>query len=207
MIDILGDAKLLTLRKKCHKNVSEMVLIDRFSPQNCPVKRIDPKMVRVKKHYIFGHVWHTPVKQIKKGFNKVNNPSGHAFGYDPTGRCHKREFLLRFSKDRLRWLQWLNEAKKRYGSSVLNYTDREHCCLPGSILFSYLTGVGSEPFVHNVKVLMGGMALGRMVLEIGESFQLKEAQYPYIAHFGAKKSEIGAKNTYVWDHNLENATT
>jgi hypothetical protein len=39
---------------------------------------------------------------------------------------------------------------------------------------------------------MGGMALGRKVLESGESFQLKEVQYPYIAHFGAKRSEIGA---------------
>jgi len=50
--------------------------------------------------------------------------------------------------------------------------------------------VGSKPFIENVKVLMGGMALGRKVLETGESFQLKEVQYPYIALLGAKKSEI-----------------
>jgi len=74
-------------------------------------------------------------------------------------------------------------------------------------LFSYLTGVGSEPFIQNLKVLMGGMALGRKVLETAESFQLKEDQYPYIAHFGAKKAEIGAQNTYVWDQNHENTTT
>jgi putative transposase len=30
--------------------------------------------------------------------------------------------LLKFSKDRQRWLQWLLEAKKRYGLSILNYT-------------------------------------------------------------------------------------
>jgi len=24
-------------------------------------------------------------------FNRVNHSSGYAFGYDPTGRCHKRE--------------------------------------------------------------------------------------------------------------------
>ena len=53
-----GHAKLLTLRKKCHKNVSEMVLIGRFSPQNCPVKRIDPKMSGVKRHYIIGQFLH-----------------------------------------------------------------------------------------------------------------------------------------------------
>ena len=54
---------------------------------------------------------------------------------------------------------------------------------------------------------MGGMALGRKVLETGESFQLKEVQYPYTAHFWAKKSEIDAQNTHVWDQNFENATT
>ena len=34
--------------------------------------------------------------------------------------------------------------------------------------------MGSEAFIQNVKVLMGGMALGRKVLETGESFQLKK---------------------------------
>jgi putative transposase len=31
------------------------------------------------------------------------------------------EFLLRFARDRRRYLQWLFEAKKRYGLSVLSY--------------------------------------------------------------------------------------
>jgi putative transposase len=30
--------------------------------------------------------------------------------------------LLKFSKDKRRWLRWLFEAKKRYGISILNYT-------------------------------------------------------------------------------------
>ncbi|MDD4393912.1 MAG: transposase [Desulfobacterales bacterium] len=55
-------------------------------------------MARAKRHYIPGHVWHI------------------------THRCHKREFLLRFPRDRRRWIQWLFQAKKRYsGLSVLNY--------------------------------------------------------------------------------------
>ena len=44
---------------------------------------------------------------------------------------------------------------------------------------------------------MGCMALGRKVLESGESFQLKEDQYSYIAHFRAKKIDMDAQNTYV----------
>jgi putative transposase len=54
-------------------------------------------MARAKRHYIPGHVWHI------------------------THRCHKREFLLKFVKDRRRWLHWLLEAKRRYGLVILNY--------------------------------------------------------------------------------------
>ena len=55
-------------------------------------------MARAKRHYIPGQIWHI------------------------THRCHKREFLLKFEKDRKRWLQWLYEAKKRYGLVILNYS-------------------------------------------------------------------------------------
>ena len=55
-------------------------------------------MARAKRHYIPGQIWHI------------------------THRCHKREFLLKFSKDKRRWLQWLLEAKKRYGLVILNYS-------------------------------------------------------------------------------------
>jgi putative transposase len=55
-------------------------------------------MVRANRHHISGQVWHI------------------------THRCHKMEFLLKFARDRKRWLQWLFEAKKRYGLQILNYT-------------------------------------------------------------------------------------
>lgn len=54
-------------------------------------------MPRANRHYIPGYIWHI------------------------THRCHKKEYLLKFARDRRRWLQWLFEAKKRYGLSVLNY--------------------------------------------------------------------------------------
>ena len=54
-------------------------------------------MARANRHHIPGQVWHI------------------------THRCHKQEFLLKFSRDRKRWLQWLFEAKKRYGLQILNY--------------------------------------------------------------------------------------
>ena len=46
---------------------------------------------------------------------------------------------------------------------------------------------------------MGESAIGRKRLEAGESYQLREAQSPYIDHLGAKKGKIGPKNVFVWD--------
>jgi len=54
-------------------------------------------MPRAKRHYVPGYVWHL------------------------THRCHNREFLLRFERDRTRWRHWLFEARKRYGLSILDY--------------------------------------------------------------------------------------
>jgi len=52
---------------------------------------------------------------------------------------------------------------------------------------------------------MGGMALGRKAFETGESFQLKEMQYPYIAHFGMfpifHSPEVGSKTGGLFDFN------
>ena len=54
-------------------------------------------MARANRHHIPGQVWHI------------------------THRCHKKEFLLKFAKDRRRWHYWLFEAKKRFGLRILNY--------------------------------------------------------------------------------------
>ncbi len=55
-------------------------------------------MPRANRFYLPGYVWHI------------------------THRCHKKEFLLKFDKDKKRWMHWLFEAKKRYGLCILNYT-------------------------------------------------------------------------------------
>jgi hypothetical protein len=46
-------------------------------------------MARANRHFIPGQIWHS------------------------THRCRKKEWLLKFSRDRRRWLQWLYKAKKR----------------------------------------------------------------------------------------------
>lgn len=54
-------------------------------------------MPRANRHFANGHLWHI------------------------THRCHKREFLLKFARDRRGWLRWCFEAKKRFGLCLLNY--------------------------------------------------------------------------------------
>ncbi len=54
-------------------------------------------MPRANRHSLPGCVWHI------------------------THRCHEKKFLLRYSRDRNTWLQWLQEARERYGLCVLNY--------------------------------------------------------------------------------------
>ena len=54
-------------------------------------------MPRANRYFAPGNIWHL------------------------THRCHKQEFLLKFKRDRERWLYWLFEAKKRYGLTILNY--------------------------------------------------------------------------------------
>jgi len=259
-------------------------------------------MARAKRHYIPNQIWHI------------------------THRCHKREFLLKFSRDRKRWLQWLYEAKKRYGLDILNYNvtsnhihllvagDHERDTIPNSIRliagrtgqefnqrknrkgafwedryhatavesgehlikcivyidlnmvragvvkhpsewpFSgyneiqnpkrknvlinyqkliYLLGfnsyedfkiyhstwvdlyledgrnihddqwtksiaVGSNGFIDRIKSLMDARAIGRKIIEMGGSYQLREPGASYMVHLGTKQNNIGPENTCFW---------
>jgi putative transposase len=54
-------------------------------------------MPRANRSFLPGHIWHI------------------------THRCHKKEFLLKFRKDKLLWLHWALQAKLRYGLVMLNF--------------------------------------------------------------------------------------
>ena len=54
-------------------------------------------MPRANRYFLPGYVWHI------------------------THRCHQRNFLLKFARDRRRYLRWLFEATKRFGLCVLDY--------------------------------------------------------------------------------------
>jgi len=55
-------------------------------------------MTRANRYFSAGNIWHI------------------------VHRCHKKEFLLKFKRDRDRWQYWLFEAKKRFGLTIFNYT-------------------------------------------------------------------------------------
>jgi putative transposase len=54
-------------------------------------------MPRAYRYFLPGYIWHI------------------------THRCHKKEYLLKFIRDRQRWIYWLYQAKKRFKLVVLNY--------------------------------------------------------------------------------------
>src|SRR5688572_10723949 len=54
-------------------------------------------MPRANRYFVPGQIWHI------------------------TQRCHESEFLLRFARDRRRYLSWAFEARKRFGLCVLDY--------------------------------------------------------------------------------------
>jgi putative transposase len=54
-------------------------------------------MPRAHRYYMAGHIWHL------------------------THRCHRRQFLLRYKRDRWAWVGWLYEARRRHGLCVLDY--------------------------------------------------------------------------------------
>lgn len=54
-------------------------------------------MPRANRYFLPGRIWHI------------------------THRCHERTFLLKFVRDRDRYLRWLFEAKKRFGLCILDY--------------------------------------------------------------------------------------
>jgi REP-associated tyrosine transposase len=54
-------------------------------------------MPRANRYFVPGQVWHI------------------------THRCHEKSFLLKFPRDRRRYLRWLFEAKKRFDLCLLDY--------------------------------------------------------------------------------------
>ena len=52
---------------------------------------------------------------------RANRHRGAGQVWHITERCHRRQFLLKFARDRRAWVGWLYEARRRFGLCVLDY--------------------------------------------------------------------------------------
>ena len=69
-----------------------------------------------------------------------------------THRCHKRDFLLKFKRNRQRWIRWLFEAKKRFGLCVLNY------CVTSNHIHLLVFDCGNKEIIKSMQLIEGRVA-------------------------------------------------
>jgi putative transposase len=85
-------------------------------------------MPRAHRHFISGHVWHI------------------------THRCHRKDFLLKFARDRSTYVRWLFEAKKRFGLEVLNYV------VTSNHIHLLVRDSGSDVIANSMQLIAGRTA-------------------------------------------------
>ena len=107
-------------------------------------------------------------------------------------RCHKKEFLLKFAKDRKRWLlrwvyrQWIEEAlAKGSRNRQPEWTES--------------IAVGSRAFVEGIEKKLETRAKGRKIREVSTHHELREPRSAYNAHFGSENEVLSTNNTFYLD--------
>ena len=121
-------------------------------------------MPRANRDYIPGHVWHI------------------------RHRCHKKEFLLKFARDRRRYLQWVFEAKKRYGLSVLSHA------VTSNHIHLLVRDSGHRDVIPNSIQLIAGCA----VIGGDGSYELRDAPAAYEGISWDQKGILKPQNEYFW---------
>ena len=155
-------------------------------------------MPRANRHFLSGHLWHI------------------------THRCHEREFLLKFARDRLSdWeiqappkrysvidLSALNdlcgfanvshfqEAHKHWVEQALkeNRLERDH-------QWSDAIAVGSRGFVEKIQNQLGIAGKYRKIVDHNEVCLLREPSSSYRPLFGGEKAPLRVNNALPWEKN------
>ena len=115
-------------------------------------------------------------------------------------------------------MQWLYEAKKRYGNETLGHLSgfnnfhefqsahkqRIESALPDNEMqkeeyWTKSIATGSRSFVETVKMQMRSFATGRCVRKNAEGFELRESQLPYNAFFDTEKNDMEGENLWFWN--------
>ena len=145
-------------------------------------------MPRANRYYLRGNIWHI------------------------THRCHKKDYLFKFKKDRVFWMQWLFEAKKRYKivirirkqiidysclSKLLNVELSELQEIQKEKIKEALSmnklerdgkwteaiAVGSKDYVESIRKQLNIKAIGRRTRMVDEGYELAEGETPYTQLF------------------------
>ena len=112
-------------------------------------------MPRTNRYFIPGYTWHV------------------------THRRHKQEFLLKFARDRKKWI---DEALSEH------ILAREAKCLRS-------IAVGSEAFVNQVVDTVSQKEGKRETVTIGDSFVVREPSTPCSPHFDSNIQPLRLQNT------------
>jgi hypothetical protein len=59
--------------------------------------------------------------------------------------------------------------------------------------------VGSEAFIRETKEKLGIKAMGREVIGASGSYELREPEIPYEAHFSPENDDLRQENAFFWD--------
>ena len=100
-------------------------------------------MPRANRHFIPNQVWHL------------------------TQRCHKKQWLLKFNKDKRAWMYWLFESRRRYGLSVLNYV------VTSNHIHLLVYDQGKGEIARSIQLIAGrtGQAYNRRKQRLGSFWQ------------------------------------
>jgi hypothetical protein len=143
-------------------------------------------MPRANRYCLAGHVWHL------------------------TERCHGKQFLLKFARDRRAWVRWLYVARRCFGLCVLNHqvtSNHVHLLVldrgGGEIAHSMQLTVGCVgPCLQPSKAAPGGV-LGRLLPRDRGGHRrtpgalltsvLRDPTFPYAPHSSGKLTALGQK--------------
>jgi hypothetical protein len=118
-----------------------------------------------------------------------------------THRCHKKEFLLKFSKDRERWISWLFRASKRYRSidtsslmKIVGIQDIE------AFQKQHQQWLNNETFIDAVHTLLGFKSRKRKKTVFAEKHVLRKTPELYSVDFDSQVGSLSLNNQLFWDN-------
>jgi putative transposase len=132
----------------------------------------------------------------------VDHPSQWPFcGYNEIQEPRRKNVLIDY--DRLKNIFGAgsyDQLRKNHQEWVTEYLDESTKNREEE--WSRSIAVGGQPFVENVKNLLGIRAKGRYVTKGTEGFQLREEADHYKPFFEAPNGNIGLENTRLWNINI-----